>query len=140
MYKILSHTADIALEVRAESLPELFLEAARGFHDLLLEDAEVRPGQRRQIVLSSDEPEDLLVQWLSELNYWVTVQGWIWRAVENFSLAADEGLWRLKAEVSGEALDEQRHYLFFDIKAVTYHQLEIVETPDGYQTRIVFDI
>ncbi|MCB0291814.1 MAG: archease [Calditrichaeota bacterium] len=140
MYKILSHTADIALEVWAESLPGLFQEAARGFHDLLLEDAPIRAEQRRQIELSSDEPEDLLVQWLSELNYFVTVHAWLWGAVEDFTLAAENGIWRLKAAVSGEALDAQRHYLYFDIKAVTYHQLEITDTPDGCQTRIVFDI
>lgn len=140
MYKILSHTADIALEVQASTLPELFVEAARGFHDLLLEDAEVRPGRRRQIELRSDAPEDLLVLWLSELNYFVTVHAWLWREVENFSLAAEEGIWRLTATVSGESLDEARHYLYFDIKAVTYHQLAIVETPEGVQTRIVFDI
>ncbi len=141
MFKILSHTADIALEVQAANLESLFTEASRGWKEMVFEDSETRPAETRSVRLSSPEAEDLLVQWLSELNYFLTVRQWVFHQCELVSLQRSGVMWELDAQVSGEALDPARHYIYFDIKAVTYHQLEIKETNGGgYQVRIVFDI
>ena len=43
-------------------------------------------------------------------------------------------------EINGEPLDHDRHYIYFDIKAVTYHQMEIEEKDGRFQTKVVFDI
>lgn len=140
MFKILSHTADIALDVRAANLESLFSEAARGWKEMVFEDSETRPAETRGIQLSSPEIEDLLVQWLSELNYLLTVRQWVFHQSERFSLQQSGAVWRLDAQVCGEALAPERHYIYFDIKAVTYHQLEIRQSGGEYQVRIVFDI
>lgn len=140
MFKILSHTADIALEVQAANLEALFTEAARGWKEIVLEDSQTRPAETRSVRLSSPEREDLLVQWLGELNYFLTVQRWVFHQTEQFALHEAAGEWALEAKVSGEPLDSQRHYIYCDIKAVTYHQLKIQPTGEGWKVRMVFDI
>ncbi|MCK6623398.1 MAG: archease [Calditrichaceae bacterium] len=140
MFKILSHTADIALDVRAANLESLFTEASRGWKEMVFEDSETRPAKTRSVRLASPEAEDLLVQWLSELNYFLTVRQWVFHQTEQFSLHGAAGEWTLDARISGERLDPQRHYIYFDIKAVTYHQLKIEQTGGEFRVQIVFDI
>lgn len=140
MFTIVSHTADIALKVSAEGLDNLFLEATRGFRHLLFEDAEIASDLDRKIDIRGIDREDLLVQWLSELNYYIIVHQWAWRSVKQLSIREAAGEWHLSAIVDGETMDEERHFLYFDIKAVTYHQLEIVSEDDKFHTQVVFDI
>jgi len=46
----------------------------------------------------------------------------------------------LKAKVRGEKLDLSRHTLKTEIKAVTYHQLEVKKTAKGWEAQIIFDV
>ncbi|RMI19918.1 MAG: hypothetical protein D6681_02630, partial [Calditrichaeota bacterium] len=76
-----------------------------------------------------------------ELNYFLTVDFWVLHDVVRLTLNhRTENRWELTAEVSGETLDPERHYIYFDIKAITYHQLSIQEENGCYRTRIIFDI
>jgi SHS2 domain-containing protein len=53
-------------------------------------------------------------------------------------VAPVEGHWRAVANVRGETYDGERHELLHDIKAVTYHTLEV--RPDEGWARVLFDI
>ena len=140
MFKILSHTADVALEVQAGNLEALFAEAAEGWKYIVVEKSQIKPAQVRRVTLSSFEAEDLLIQWLSELNYFLTVHRWILHKAERIELQSSENEWRLDAEISGEFLDTERHYIYCDIKAVTYHQLNIRKVGGQFFTKIIFDL
>ncbi len=142
MFKLVEHTADVALEISAESLESLFLETAAGFKAMVLEDSAILSETSRKVELAASELEDLLVQWLSELNYFITVHYWLANEVAEFSLqfSEAENEWKLQAEITGEPLDHDRHYIYFDIKAVTYHQMKITQTDGQFSTKVVFDI
>ena len=52
-----------------------------------------------------------------------------------------EIIWNLVASVRGEPIDPKRHALRADVKAVTYHQFEVVQTETGgWKARVVVDI
>jgi SHS2 domain-containing protein len=127
----LPHTADWAIHVWAGSLPALFTEAARGMNALL----GVKPGSgtrvSRTFLAEAPDVESLLVTFLSEL---------VW-AVEQENLVFDtfkvvlKGP-KLKVIMSGVPILS----LNKSIKAVTYHNLQIRRTEDGFQVEIVFDV
>lgn len=140
MFKILSHTADTGIEVEAASLKELFIEAARGIKFCLIEDAVVSFAEIRKIYLKGANLEDLLVQWLSELNYLATVKNWIINEVVGGRIERKNREWELEFTIAGEPLDFTRHEILMDIKAVTYHQLRIEQKDGKFRTKIFFDI
>ena len=140
MYRIISHTADIALEIEAESREALFIDAAAGWKSLVLEDAHTAGRQARTVDLTSFSLEDLLVQWLGECSFFLDPGQWVFHAVETMTLKATDSGWRLSAAITGEPRDLQRHYIYSDIKAVTYHQLDIRQNKGRFTTRVVFDI
>src|SRR4051812_1800632 len=68
MFELFEHTADLGLRVRAASLEELLIEAARGLLAMLVANPEVvRPLQTKSISVAADEPGFLLFDWLNEL-------------------------------------------------------------------------
>jgi len=132
-FEEVEHTADWALRVRGRDLRELLVNAARGMSRLLVPNPEAIPTDvERQVELEAFDAESLLVEWLSELAYWAEAEMLVFR---EFDLAQVTPT-HLRAVVrGGHAPDLQKH-----IKAVTYHNLEIIKTEDGVETTVVFDV
>jgi SHS2 domain-containing protein len=47
---------------------------------------------------------------------------------------------RLEAEVHGEKTDPERHTIYTEIKAITFHALQIEHLDGGWKARIIFDL
>lgn len=131
--QIIDHTADWALRVRGDSLAELFSRAAIGMARLLAGDlSTVLLDEAREVALTADDAESLLVEWLGELAYWAERDGFVGPAVAWNELTPT----MLSATIRGGRLSQlQKH-----IKAVTYHDLAIRPYGDGLEVTIVFDV
>jgi SHS2 domain-containing protein len=140
MFKIISHTADVGIDISGTSLKELFTEAARGWKQCVIENSPTKSVEEKRGALSADSLEDLMVQWLNELNYLLTVHHWILHAVEDVRVHGEDSDWKLDFLITGEPVDYGIHEICMEIKSVTYHQLEIREVNGFYKTRIIFDI
>ena len=135
-YEIIDHTADIGVVVRGASLEELFANAAYAFFDLQVGLERVGTAESREVVVEGDDLEQLMVRWLQQLLVLLEVEELV---VSEFNIEqADES--GVRACVRGETLDPRRHELKGEIKAVTYHELEVEETTQGWQAQIIFDV
>jgi SHS2 domain-containing protein len=132
-FQEVEHTADWALRVYGRDLRELFVNAARGMNHLIVSDPDVIPSDvERYFELDAFDAESLLVEWLSELAYWAESKMLVFREFELREVTPDH----LEAVVrGGRAPDLQKH-----LKAVTYHDLKIIEREDGLETTVVFDV
>ncbi len=132
-YEEIEHTADKALRVQGRSLQQLFTAAATGMNYLLVgERIQVDPKNSKTIEIESLDAESLLVEWLSELAFWAETESLVFTRIQWHELTEI----RLKATVWGDRVSE----LEKQIKAVTYHNLEIVRRDNGLETTIVFDV
>lgn len=136
-YRPIEHTADLAIEVDADSLDELFRLAAEGMFDLVRGDAAASAGRRaewRTIRAAGPDLEALLVAWLGELLYVHATEGLVMAAIRRLDLEKD----RVEAEVgfvSPDASSVER-----ELKGVTYHDLRIERRDGRWRARIVFDV
>ena len=132
-FEIVEHTADWALRLFGRDLSQLLIHAAEGMATLLVEDPEAIPtDEERHVELAAGDAESLLVEWLSELAYWAEMEQLIFTQFEMPTVTPT----RLKATVrGGRAPELQKH-----IKAVTYHNLEIIRTEAGLEATVVFDV
>lgn len=137
MYEIFDHTADLGLRVRAEDLNTLFAEAGRCLFSLIVEDIRtIRPAVEHQITIPGTDREYLLFDWLKELLYRFDADHWVYG---EFSVTIDEET-GLTAQVRGESLDRDRHSLDYEVKAITYHDLRVGQTDDGWLAEVIVDI
>ena len=130
-FEEVSHTADWSARVWAQDLPSLFAEAARAMN--LLSGTVTGNGERRKRAFQTEGPdaESLLVAFLSELVYYEEQENLAFDVFE-VKVASQ---W-LKVEMEGaEIISVDKA-----IKAVTYHNMKIEKTRQGFETTIVFDV
>lgn len=134
--RTIEHTADVGIEVEADSLEELFAGAASGMLSLIAETAFVSPTTSRGVSLEAADLDELMFLWLNELIYLMGSEGLL---LSKFDVKRVEGL-VLEATVMGERIDPARHDLRGDVKAATYHQLAVERRDGGWFARIIFDV
>jgi SHS2 domain-containing protein len=130
-FEEVQHTADWALKVWADDFTGLAVQAARGMNSLMGIQLASEPRITREIEIEAHDRESLLVSFLSELLFQVEMDG---LAFDRYDLNLSEMclLGHLEgAKIVG--MDKQ-------IKAVTFHYLEIRSTETGLETIIVFDV
>lgn len=126
------HTADVALKVEGENIPDLMETAARGMFSLITDISLIKVKEEKEVKVEGENYEDLLIRWLNELLY-LHSQGYV------FSKFHIERMDRRKlfGKAKGEKLKDE-HNLNLEIKAATYHNLEIKGSPP--EVTIIFDI
>jgi SHS2 domain-containing protein len=135
-YRPIDHTADLGLQVWGRTLPELFANAAEGMCALYVELEAVQPREGRAVAAEGYDREELLVDWLRQLLYGIEVDHFL---PCRFAILLLEDT-RLEAVVRGECYDPARHRWRTGIKAVTYHDLHIVQEEGGAWTvTVIFD-
>ena len=139
-YKFIDHTADIAFDVEGETLEELFTSAAGAWKESVLEkEVRLESNKKEKIDLEAGSIEQLLVDFLSELNFLLFTKKWLYLNSENFLITNENRLWKFSASMNGAEISKEI-IIKQEIKAVTYHQMEIVNENNKYKTRVVFDI
>src|SRR3989344_9396794 len=125
-YEILEHKADLKIRVFGKTKEELFLNAMLGMEDCLKSlpaEASAKAGEIRKIKIKSPDLPALLVDFLSEVLYLIQTNKEIYDKVDFEKFGDTE----LEAEISGKAVERFGE----DIKAVTYHGLEIKQIKNG---------
>ena len=138
--RMLDHTADVGFEVEAGSLPALFEGAAKGLLQVMFEGPlEAEPGDEHRLRLEAESLETLLVRWLDELAYLVQTRGEVPLEAE-VSLDRTPAGWRLEARLATAPFDRVADRFAGEVKAATYHGLEIKQTGDRYRARVILDV
>jgi len=135
-YKFINHTADVGIKVWGESLERLFENAAYSMFDILTELDKVKVKESLGVEIEGKSTDELLADWLRNLLYKFNGEGYLLREF-NIKEISKKGL---KTKVGGEKLDLSRHTLKTEIKAVTYHQLEVKKIVKGWEAQIIFDV
>lgn len=135
-YKLINHTADIGIFVEGKDLRDLFETSARAMFLQMYNLNKVKEKETKKIKLEAENLEDLLVRWLNELLF-LCDSGYIFKKfnIENLQETS------ISAALAGEKIDFRKSPLKQQIKAATYHQLEIKKNTSGnLQVTIIFDV
>ena len=141
-WRSVPHTADLALEIWAPDLERIYATAATALFESLGEPRTLEPDVPFEVASAGVDREDLLVRLLSDLLAAFEVDG---RFVLSATCEAlDPGADGVDAAVTlrceGGRVDRDREPGLQEIKAVTYHALQIREENDRIVARVVFDL
>lgn len=135
-YELIDHTADVAIKAYGKTLSEAFENAAKGMFDIITDSSEIENIGQYDIELEADNLEQLLVDWLSDLLFLNSANNLVFGF---FKVEIDEKKNKLSAKVFGEKFNISKHKIGAEIKAVTYHMLE-VKNKKPYHVQVLFDI
>lgn len=136
-FEQIEHTADIKLGIKGGDIKDLFETAALGLFSLITKEDSIKAEEEFEFCISSDNIEELFIQWLRELFLKFSVDEYVLRGFQIQDLSNT----MIKAVCKGERFDPSRHNIINEIKAVTYCDLRVEQVKDGtWQAEVVFDV
>jgi SHS2 domain-containing protein len=135
-YTLLDHTADLAIRVRGKDLKNLFENAAMALMHIMVRGNRSGNTSSVNISLSGQDLADLMVRWLGEVLYLLEGESLVVSAITIRDLTTA----RLEAVGEVVPFDPDIHEIQTEVKAVTYHQVEVVDKGDQWEARVTFDI
>jgi len=140
-YRLHDHTADIAVEGTGPELGDALAAVADGMAAAMCEDVPA-DGERFAVSVEAHDREALLFDYLDELIYQRDVRSVL--PVDNDATVdapadSDDGDvgWHLEGSARGIPLAAVHAR---DIKAVTYSEMSIEETANGWRAYVVLDV
>jgi len=134
-FEFIDHTADAGIRVEAPTLEDLFETAGLAFTELVTSADSLDCRVERRFKLREDDVETLLVSWLQELLYLLDTEDLVFG---RFQVELHD--FSLEAVAWGDVFNPDIHAIKTEIKAVTYHQLEVAEGDQGWEAQVIFDI
>jgi len=135
-FELLEHPADIGFRAYAQTFGELYVAAAHALVSLILDSSRIEPKQDFVLRAEAGDFESLLVNWLNEVLYFVDSKR---LALGSFEIVR-VGKYNLECIARGEPRDPEKHPGKLVVKAVTYHQLKISQTSEGWFADIYVDV
>lgn len=132
-YQIISHTADLQLKFFGNSFKELFENAVYGMFDAIKPHYLSKDLQEFTVEIKASNRELLLVDFLSEALYLSDAHSVAFKKAQIKQLTEND----IKATLQGSSISG---FDVVEIKAVTYHNLEIVQHNNEWSAQVVFDI
>lgn len=138
-FKILENivSGDFAFEAYGETLEELFASCAKACFSAMAELSKIEPKIDYSVDISADNLDDLLVDFLSELIYLKDAEKIFF---SRFDINIDNDKISLNSVARGERIDYNKHDIKVDVKAATYHNLEIKRVEKGFKVKVILDL
>jgi len=139
-YRFLEHTADVKVEAYGKTINEAFQEAARALSEIMTDTSKIHPIIKRKIEVEAEDLQSLLYEWLEKFIYLFDSEGLVFSKFNVESIQQTEGRLKLEGEAAGEEFDEKKHPQRTAIKAATYHEMKIKQSPKKTVLEFVLDI
>ncbi|MBT6683497.1 MAG: archease [Euryarchaeota archaeon] len=135
--KIFEHTADAGIEVKGKNLSEAFDEVSLAFTEIITGGNLPDLKSFHTINLEGVNLDNLLIRYISHLIFLFDTENFIVGST-NIEISMDENN-KLSGKVYGEKYDEKKHGYGVEIKAVSYHMLNVSEGPPS-KIKLILDL
>ncbi|MBQ2485610.1 MAG: archease [Candidatus Methanomethylophilus sp.] len=132
-YEVLDHTADLMIKGYGSDLEECYANLAYGMFDQTVDLRDVTPSETREVDVTGFDDEDALYSFLSELLF---IEAYENIVLKEFDVKID-GL-HITCTARGELLDRSKMHIRGEIKAVTFHMMDI--NRDTPSVTVLFDV
>jgi len=129
-------TADAAFEAYGKDLNELFSNSALAMFEVMINTEKVGPKIEKEVKVDGNDLESLMFNWLNELLVFYGAEN---LAFSKFEVEIDEKNLKLEAKCYGEEIDPEKHEAKTEVKACTYHKMEIKKN-EFWKARVILDI
>ncbi len=131
-------TADVGYKAYGKTLEEAFENAALAMFEVITDTSKIEPEIKRKIEVESEDEYALLYDWLSEFLVLLDVDYLVFSKFE-VKIEKKEDGFSLKGTAWGEEFDPEIHESRAEVKAVTYHLMD-VKQDNGVMVQVILDI
>jgi SHS2 domain-containing protein len=130
-------TADAAFAAYGKNLNELFANAALAMFEVMVNTEQIKPRIEKEVEIEAKDLCGLLFEWLNNLLIFYGSEN---LAFSKFNVKIDEKNFKLRSKCFGEKINPERHETKTEVKACTYHKMEIKKVNDKWRAQVIVDI
>ena len=139
-YRFLTHTTDAYIEAVGSTLEEALENAGASLIDTMCNSETVSPIITEEMRVGAENELALLYEWLEALLLKFEIEQKVYSEFKVKLLRLPDGKLGIDAVVRGEQYDKRRHGAKVEVKAVTYHRMEIVRDGSMVVLRFILDL
>ena len=134
-YEYFDVTADIGFKSYGETLNEAFENAGLAIFNIISDTSDIEPLREISFKISSEDEISLLYDYLEELLFYHEIEFMLF---SEFHVEIYDDL-TLKATIRGEEINWDKHERKTEIKAITFHKMDVKKT-DRWQLQAIVDL
>jgi len=139
-FEFLEHTADLYIAAYGKSLEEAFETAAHATFEGMTDLDKVEPKLEDTVEVEGHDEQALLYNWLEALLVKFDITGNLYSRFKIASIEKTYAGFKLKAKIWGEPFNPEKHLSKVGVKAVTYHQMEILREKGLITVKFILDV
>jgi SHS2 domain-containing protein len=135
-YRITMHQSELAVRITGNSQADLFTNSAHALFDVMTDIATIETKETMPLEVEGSDRDDLMVNWMRELLYLYQVSGYL---LKEFKIIEVKDT-LVKAQVSGEKIDPDRHEIKQEITTVAFHKSRMEKTGNQWIAQLIFEL
>lgn len=139
-FEFLEHTADVYIAAHGTNMAEAFENAALAMFEVMTDTSKVEPVEERSFEVEAEDEYALLYSWLEALLVKFEVENMLFSKFTISKIDDSVEGFKLKASAWGEKFSPEKHLQKVGVKAVTYHQMEMIKEFEKFTAMFVLDI
>jgi SHS2 domain-containing protein len=139
-FEFLEHTADVYISAHGASMEEAMANSAFAMFEVMTDAGKITPTLKEEVEIEAEDEYALLYSWLEALLVKFEVNGMVYSKFEVCRIKDTQDGFKLKACIYGEKFNPEKHPQKVGVKAVTYHQMEFIKSPEKVTLMFILDI
>ena len=139
-FEFLEHTADVYIAAYGVTLKEAFGNAALAMFEVMTDTRTVGFEVTDYVEVKAVDEPALLYSWLEDLLIKFDVDGKLYSKFDVEEIKRTPEGYLLEAKAWGEPYSPDKHPSRTEVKAVTYHQMEIFKEKNRVTIKFILDI
>jgi SHS2 domain-containing protein len=139
-YEFLEHISDAYIMAYGKTLNEAFENAAAAMFDVMTDIDLIEPKIEDEVEVKAKDEYELLYNWLETLLIKFDTESMLYSKFNVYKIQKNSEEFILKAKIHGEPLNLSKHISKVEVKAVTYHQMEILKKNSTYILKFILDL
>ena len=139
-FRFLEHTADEYVLAYGKSLEEAFENAALAMFGVMTDLKTIDPKEEDSIEIKAEDERQLLYKWLETLLINFDVYGKLYSKFKISEIKRSDNTVSLTALIWGETYNQNKHPSRTEVKAITYHRMEILKNKRKTSVKFILDI
>ena len=134
-YEYFEATADVGLKAYGKNLNEAFENAGLAIFNIISDTSNIDALKEIEFEVTSEDEVSLLYDYLEELLFFHEIEFMLF---SEFHVEIDDNL-HLRAKIKGEEINWDKHERKTEIKAITFHKMEVKKT-DHVEVQAIVDL
>lgn len=138
-FKYFDTTADIGIEVTSENIEEAFKNSALATLNLITDIEKIQTKISKEINITSEDEYGLLYDWITELLILLDSENFI-ASQYDITIKKENYEYTLKGNIIGDIYDTSVYNYKTEVKAITYHEMNIEKNENNIKIKFIVDL